>query len=283
MGWWERFQSKFAAASEEAERARKDFESWLLSSFWGLLFDLSNCVFSLISVAIYVYQTYFPDSSVLSASQLNVLSSLEQIELIITFIFLSDFIIYLYAAENRLKHLFRPLIVVDFITIMPALVIFAVKQSMNTDSSPVDKASKLNFLRFVRVLKLLRILRLIRTTKGRPQVGTEVTRQILSMILTALSLIFCFAGLIQVVELSFRTPEQLADIWNHPDAGFSFHDAVYFTIITGYPDWLVLASRCADLLRSFDGGIWRFLSDHSRREVSHHDNDPCVPCYHHRP
>ncbi|EKX45914.1 hypothetical protein GUITHDRAFT_138739 [Guillardia theta CCMP2712] len=239
--YWGKFKLAFAAASEEAERTRKDFASWLLSSFWGLLFDLSTCIFSLLSVGIYIYQTYFPDLSVVSESQKNVLSSLEQIELIITFIFLSDFVIYLYAAESRLKHLIQPLIVVDFVTIMPALVIFAVKQSMNAQSSPVDKASKLNFLRFVRVLKLLRVLRLIRTTRGRPQVGTEVTRQIFTMVLTALSLIFCFAGLIQVVELTFRSPEDLADIWNHPEPGFSFHDAVYFTIITvstvGYGDF----------------------------------------------
>jgi hypothetical protein len=94
--------------------------------------------------------------------------------------------------------------------------------------------------RFVRVLKLLRVLRLLRSVKSQSQAGAggEVFRQVSAMVLTGLSLVFCFAGLIQVVETSGRSIEDLLAIWNQDT--FYYHDALYFTIITistvGYGD-----------------------------------------------
>ena len=44
---------------------------------------------------------------------------LEQIELWLTFFFLIDYMMYLYASENRTKHVMAPLNVIDFVTILP--------------------------------------------------------------------------------------------------------------------------------------------------------------------
>jgi hypothetical protein len=53
------------AANHQAESQRKRFASWMHSSIWGASFDLVNCFLSLLSVAMYVIQTYYsPDYSV---------------------------------------------------------------------------------------------------------------------------------------------------------------------------------------------------------------------------
>jgi hypothetical protein len=47
---------------------------------------------------------------------------LEQIELWLTFFFLIDYIMYLYASDQRTKHVMAPLNVIDFVTILPGTV-----------------------------------------------------------------------------------------------------------------------------------------------------------------
>jgi len=151
-------------------------------------------------------QTYYSeDQGPVSASDRRFIANLERIELYLTFFFLFDYLIYLYAADKRMKHAMQPLVVIDGITILPALFIFFVE--LGTEGSDqvhvqLDAVSKLNFLRFVRVLKLLRVLRLLRTVNQRTAQDTsgEITRQVLGMVLTGLSLIFCFAGLFQIIE-----------------------------------------------------------------------------------
>ena len=103
----------------------------------------------------------------------QLMDKLDQVELWLTFFFLLDYILYLYAAEQRLKHVMTPLRIIDFITILPSLLIFFIETEHKSRSSTgeefenkeLETATQLNFLRFVRVLKLLRVLRLLRTVK----------------------------------------------------------------------------------------------------------------------
>jgi hypothetical protein len=57
----ERFELALAQTYEKAARTRKDFAQWLHSSVWGLAFDLVNCALSLVSVTLYIVQTYFSE------------------------------------------------------------------------------------------------------------------------------------------------------------------------------------------------------------------------------
>jgi len=96
---------------------------------------------------------------------------LDRMELWMTFFFLFDYVLYLYAADQRVKHMCQFLQVIDFVTIVPSLLTFIMK-SANPDGGKhlresLEKASQLNFLRFVRLLKLFRILRLLRTMNFR--------------------------------------------------------------------------------------------------------------------
>lgn len=44
-----------------------------------------------------------------------------QIEVWLTFFFLVDYVLYLYAAESKLKHVTKTMHVIDFITILPGV------------------------------------------------------------------------------------------------------------------------------------------------------------------
>jgi hypothetical protein len=117
-----------------------------------------------------------------SEKDLAFAETLDNLELYLTFFFLFDYMIHLYASENRTKYATQPLAVVDLITIVPSLVIVCLQIASSNDGerpSELDTASKLNFLRFVRVLKLLRVLRLLQTLKRNNQdQSSEITRQV---------------------------------------------------------------------------------------------------------
>ena len=151
--------------------------------------------------------------------------TLENVELYLTFFFLIDYIIHLYASANRMQHATQLLVVVDLITIVPSIVIVCLESASKPGSndgerpSELDAASDLNFLRFVRVLKLLRVLRLLQTvtatlkrTTSQKQ-GQEIMRQVAKMVLTGVSLIFCFAGLFQIIETTFNQMDSLLELW----------------------------------------------------------------------
>ena len=250
-GFMDRANAAFQAANESAEKRRKDFDFWMQNSIWGIAFDLLNCFLSLVSVAMYVVQTYYDEAHLLggqvSDSNKQLVEYLDQAELWLTFFFLLDYLLYLYAAEARLQHVCKPLHVIDAVTIMPSLLTYFIqlaneaKSGESKTSAELEQATQLNFLRFVRVLKLLRVLRLMRSVNNQTEQGSggEIMRQVSGMVLTGLSLVFCFAGLFQIIEMSSRDMKELLDIWGAES--FYFHDALYFTIITistvGYGDY----------------------------------------------
>jgi hypothetical protein len=114
------------------------------------------------------YPEYVLDAN---PSTCPMVDQLDRMELWMTFFFLFDYVLYLYAADQRVKHMCQFLQVIDFVTIVPSLLTFIMK-SANPDGGKhlresLEKASQLNFLRFVRLLKLFRILRLLRTMNFR--------------------------------------------------------------------------------------------------------------------
>lgn len=54
--------------------------------------------------------------------QSDSMSDLNKVELWLTFFFLLDYLLYLYCAENKLKHVFQTMHIIDFVTILPGTV-----------------------------------------------------------------------------------------------------------------------------------------------------------------
>ena len=119
-GLYSRAEAAVFEANKRAEKTRKDFENWMHTSIWGAIFDTLNCILSLLSVAMYVIQTYYSeDVGPLSENDAKLMSKLDEVELWLTFFFLVDYAVYLYAADQRIKHAMMPLHVIDAITIPP--------------------------------------------------------------------------------------------------------------------------------------------------------------------
>ena len=140
-GLIERLEDAVALANQRAERTRKDFENWMHTSVWGIGFDIVNCVLSLLSVGMYVIQSYYSEehSKAISDADKQLMDKLDQVELWLTFFFLLDYILYLYEAEQRLKHVMTPLRIIDFITILPVVVDREVNWEVQVE--PFDSAA----------------------------------------------------------------------------------------------------------------------------------------------
>lgn len=165
----------------------------------GKIINLAIAALVLLSSAIFIAETYPIPTTV--RTNLNYLNQL------ILVIFTIEYGLRFWAAEHKLRHVFKLYSLIDLIAILPFLI-----APINVD------------VRFLRILRWFRILRLVRYIEGRTIFG-YVTREdsaILARILfTLFTIVFIFSGLIYQAE--------------HPNNSGRFNtflDAVYFSIAT---------------------------------------------------
>lgn len=127
--------------------------------------------------------------------------------------FLIDYIMRWWLVNFSLKHLFTPMAIIDFLSILPLFL-------MGTN------------WQFVRVLRIFRILRLLRVFSKDGLINlhyTEFHLRVLRILFTTFSLIFISSGTIYTVEHN-----------SSPELFPSFFDAFYFSVVTlttvGYGD-----------------------------------------------
>jgi voltage-gated potassium channel len=152
-----------------------------------------------LSAAIFVALTYD-----LSA---NFVRTLELIDSVILIIFVVEYVLRLWVARRKLRHVLRIYSLIDLIAILPFFLWFG----------------PLQFIRVIRVVRVLRILRLIRFIKSREFVFGRVTKAHLVVIhiaYTLFAIIFVTAGMFYYVESAVNP------------AINSFLDALYFSIST---------------------------------------------------
>lgn len=184
----------------------------------GKLIDVAILLLNFIFIAIFISETYN-----LQQSTRNLLFNLE---VIIVFFFIIEYISRIYGASNRIKYIFSIFGIIDFITILPtiSIILFPLK------------AANIGFIKTIRVFKILRIFRFLRYAQD-PYFffGTIKTHllRVLQLILTILIIFFVSAGLFWQVE----------NIIN-PNLN-NFGDAFYFTVVAlttvGFGDILPLS------------------------------------------
>jgi voltage-gated potassium channel len=131
--------------------------------------------------------------------------SLEIADSIILWIFAIEYLLRLWMAEEKFKHIFKLYSLIDLLAILPFLF------------GAFD-------IRFIRIFRWFRILRLVRFIEGRTMLGyvSSEDSAILTRILFTLStIIFVYSGLIYQVEHPINS-EKFG----------TFLDAVYFSIAT---------------------------------------------------
>ncbi len=168
---------------------------------------VEGIIFTLILVvsSIPVVRAYTDDPSAVSL--------LRYLEVAITSIFLVEYILRLWVAERKIRHLTEPYSIIDLIAVIPLFI-------------------PGTYLQLLRVFRLLRILRLVRFLRGPHFFFGQTTLKnviIARIIFTIAAIIFVSAGLVYYAEQAY------------PETSFkTYADAVYFSIVTmatvGYGD-----------------------------------------------
>ena len=143
----------------------------------GKTWDTFLVVLSIIACFFYVAETY--------NCSFDALKVYQTAESIYTQFFLVDFVYHFFAAPNIFLFMTSGWTIVDLLTIVPYFLALVVSTRVN-----------LSVFRVVRILRLVRILRAFRLLAGLD----GVQRQLITLTLTMISLVFMGAGVIQIME-----------------------------------------------------------------------------------
>eukprot|EP00958_Prasinococcus_capsulatus_P030363 scaffold8080_cov417-Prasinococcus_capsulatus_cf.AAC.3 len=163
-----------------------------------------------------------------------------------------DYVLLLLAAENKWKHITSTPAILDLLSVLPAIAIYAPRQDPQSYS----------MLKLLRLLKTVRILRLHRLLHSSFRFMSPARKQMLVLLFTIASIIFCTASIIFTLQdrhVSYcgklhrgggllTRSVQLGHRWDQvsfvdarsEEGRFRWHDALYFVIVTvttiGYGD-----------------------------------------------
>jgi len=148
-------------------------------SVFGNLWDVWMVLMSLWACAQYIAETY--DASYDSVQLYSFF------EIVITQFFAIDFLWNMITAPILSAYLTNSWTIVDMLTIVPVYITLALEG---------QRAVNLSIFRFIRILRLVRILRMFKLLNGL----SGVKRQLITLSLTMLSLLFIAAGIINILE-----------------------------------------------------------------------------------
>jgi voltage-gated potassium channel len=191
----------------------------------GKAIDVALLTLNLLFVAVFVVETY-PHSAATEAW-------LWRLEVGIAGVFLTEYVLRIYGAENRLGEFTNPYTVIDLLSVLPTLSVLVL---------PGVVTYEVGFLRVVRVVRVLRFYRF--TQDGEFFFGTVEAQTLRAgkLLLTVLVLLFAAAGL-------FYSAEHVAN----PGVD-NFGDAFYYTVVT------LTTVGFGDIVPVTTGGRWVTVS-----------------------
>jgi len=195
-----------AATGSDGRALRETVRFYLLDhrTWLGKAIDISLMGLNLLFVAIFVVETY-PVSAPMEAR-------LWVLEVGVALVFLAEYVLRLYGAEDRMAEATNPYTVVDLVAILPTLVVLA---------TPMPAlALEIGFLRVVRVIRVLRFYRFTRDAEFFFGTISDNALRALKLLLTVLVIFFVSAGLFYSAE-----HEVNPGVTN-------FGDAFYYTVVT---------------------------------------------------
>ncbi|WP_440989022.1 potassium channel family protein [Haloarchaeobius baliensis] len=194
------------ATGSEGRTLRETVRFYLLDhrTWLGKAIDISLMGLNLLFVAIFVVETY-PVSAATEAR-------LWALEVGVALVFLVEYVLRLYGAQDRVAEATNPYTVVDLVAILPTLVVLA------TPTPAV--ALEIGFLRVVRVIRVLRFYRFTRDAEFFFGTISDNALRALKLLLTVLVIFFVSAGLFYSAEHAVN-----------PGVS-NFGDAFYYTVVT---------------------------------------------------
>lgn len=170
----------------------------------GKAIDIGLLVFNLVFVGVFVAETY-PTARAYRPE-------LWALEVGIALVFVVEYALRLYGAEDRLAEALNAYTMVDLLAILPTLAVFVLPVSLGV--------LNIGFLRVVRVVRVLRFYRFTRDAEFFFGTVTDNTLRAMKLLLTILVLLTVSTGL-------FYSAEHVAN----PDVD-TFGDAFYYTVVT---------------------------------------------------
>ena len=172
-------------------------------TYLGKAIDVALLALNLLFVALFVAETY-PISEALR-------TTLARLDLLVAGVFLVEYVLRLYGAEDRLDEATDPYAVADLLAILPTLLVVAI---------PAVAAVELAFLRVVRVIRVLRFYRFTRDAEFFFGTISDQTLRAGKLLLTVLVLLLLSAGLFYSAEHAVNP------------AVSNVGDAFYYTVVT---------------------------------------------------
>jgi len=218
---------------------RRSLQKRLRDTGFVYMLDMVQAVLSLIACVLYVVTLEY------EAALPRVPLWVTVLDWIITVIFTLDYLIRMFAAEDRLEFVLRWHSIVDLLSILPAITL-------------VVRSVQFGFLRILRALRTVRILRSYRALAdnrgdddgGPAAVENTILRQSIYLGVSILSIIFIATGIVVTVETSvpgsfsdaardaqacdmdsFREENIPSYLWP-PECRFSFLTGLYAVFIT---------------------------------------------------
>ncbi len=265
---------------DQKKNLRETIQFYLIDckSIPGKLIDIYIILINLLVCIVFVAETY-PISNQTRALLLK-------IEYVAVVFFIIEYILRLYGARNRVKHLYDIYSIIDLIAILPTLFMFLLPAS----------TLQLGIFRIIRVFRVFRIFRFLRFTADSEFFFGSITQNLLKvfrLIMTILIIFFISAGLFWYIENPVNNQVK------------TFGDAFYFTVVSlttvGFGDITPVSEggRWVTLLMILSGIIlipwqasqiikeWIHISSQKKITCSHcglkyHDKDAshCKSCGH---
>lgn len=257
--WLNSIQEYFFAGIPEHYPFQKKLVIYRANSKVGDAWDIIQILLVIVTAILYAV-TRYPLSYELS-------TSIFLIEVIITQLFMVDFLLNCYLQTSLIHFLIDYITIIDMLTMLPVYLILG-----GVSSGPV------NFFRCLRIVRLMRMFRTVKYIKNL----NPVRRQVVNLVITLISMIYLAGSVIQLMEADLHqlelmcshinaythwkpscSPSQLVDdetcdcklnncipFYQYGDVNhepssircdtFSFYQAVYFVIVTmstvGYGD-----------------------------------------------
>ena len=169
----------------------------------GKAVDVALLSLNFLFLGVFVVETY-PHSAATDAW-------LWRLEVGIASVFLVEYVLRIYGAENRLREVTNPYAIIDLLAVLPTLSVLLL---------PGPVTFELGFLRAARIIRVLRFYRFTRDEEFFFGTVEAETLRVGELLLTILVLLFTTSGL-------FYSAEHVAN-----PAVRTFGDAFYYTVVS---------------------------------------------------
>ena len=140
---------------------------------WGRTWDSFQALLAMLSCTIYVVNTYAPaDECTLMPEQAGLV-----VELVTSALFTSDYVLQLFLAKRRIRHVLSLVALAELLTVLPIFLALAA-EGLISAAEIAGCSSSFAFARFLRLTRFLRIVRLGRFFRNQRRTPTpsRITR-----------------------------------------------------------------------------------------------------------